>query len=73
MTIASYAQRNSEKEKGKHGFSRHMLIELILRLAKFFYASGIEAHEKHRALHGSIEGNTEDIIKCTKAFEIFYN
>jgi len=50
-----------------------MLIELILRLAKFFYASGIEAHEKHRALHGSIEGNTEDIIKCTKAFEIFYN
>ena len=41
-TIHSYAQRNNEFEKGQHGFSRHMCIELVLRLAKFIYASDLE-------------------------------
>ena len=41
-TIYSYAQKNSEFEKGAHGFSRHMFIELVLRLAKFTYASDYE-------------------------------
>ena len=71
-TIYSYAQRHSEFEKGAHGFSRHMFIELVLRLAKFVYASDIERTDQHEALHGSIEGDKEDVIRCTEAFELFY-
>ena len=76
-TIYSYAQRNSDFEKGAHGFSRHMFIELVLRLAKFTYASeleysDLENSDQKEALHGSIEGYKDDVIRCTEAFKLFY-
>ena len=71
-TIYSYAQRHSEFEKGAHGFSRHMFIELVLRLAKFTYASDLEKNEQNEALHGRFEGDKDAVIRCTEAFELFY-